>query len=127
MSENGPFVFFWDGPFSQWHPSPMTVAGVSYGCAEQFMMHAKALLFGDGQAAADHSVAPAPVQLHDLDRDILADELIYVMNGANRDLRAGHESRNADVHVQATLGAAQNMARDCQVLAIRLFEIVPDS
>jgi ribA/ribD-fused uncharacterized protein len=52
MSENGPFVFFWDGPFSQWHPSPMTVAGVSYGCAEQFMMHDKALLFGDGQAAA---------------------------------------------------------------------------
>ena len=41
------YTFFWSGPFSQWHPSVFIVDGVRYGCAEQYMMHKKALLFGD--------------------------------------------------------------------------------
>lgn len=41
------FVFFWDGPFSQWHRSKITLYGVEYNCAEQFMMAMKAKLFGD--------------------------------------------------------------------------------
>jgi len=36
---------------SQWHRSSFTVEGVSYGTAEQFMMHAKARLFGDDEMA----------------------------------------------------------------------------
>jgi ribA/ribD-fused uncharacterized protein len=40
------------GPFSQWHPSQFTVNGVTYSRAEQFMMHQKALLFGDATTAA---------------------------------------------------------------------------
>lgn len=44
------FTFFWDGPFSQWHKSTFTVDGKKYVCAEQYMMAAKARLFGDKDA-----------------------------------------------------------------------------
>jgi ribA/ribD-fused uncharacterized protein len=48
------FTFFWrsDSPFSQWHPSQFTVGGITYSCAEQYMMHQKALLFRDAKTAA---------------------------------------------------------------------------
>jgi hypothetical protein len=41
------FTFFWDGPFSQWEECTFEVDGVTYNCAEQYMMAAKARLFGD--------------------------------------------------------------------------------
>jgi len=40
-------VAFWGGPLSQWDSSPFTIDGIVYGCAEQYMMSEKALLFGD--------------------------------------------------------------------------------
>ena len=47
------FTLFWrpDSPFSQWHPARFTVDGNGFVCAEQFMMHGKALLFGDSEIA----------------------------------------------------------------------------
>ena len=47
------FTFFFgkDSPFSQWHPAEFEVEGVTYNCAEQYMMHQKAVLFGDGAVA----------------------------------------------------------------------------
>jgi len=47
------FTFFWqsESPFSQWHPSEFTVEGKRFVCAEQFMMHGKAVLFGDLETA----------------------------------------------------------------------------
>lgn len=41
------FVFFWDGPFSQWHRSYFNVEGIVYNCAEQYMMAMKAAFFED--------------------------------------------------------------------------------
>lgn len=41
------FTLFWNGPFSQWEPSPFELDGVDYNCAEQFMMAEKARRFGD--------------------------------------------------------------------------------
>jgi len=41
------FTFFWDGPFSQWHESSFVLDGVTYVCAEQYMMAEKARLFED--------------------------------------------------------------------------------
>ena len=56
------FVLFWNGWPSQWYPSVFDVDGVSYSCAEQFMMAEKARLFGDEETrklilAADHPAA----------------------------------------------------------------------
>jgi ribA/ribD-fused uncharacterized protein len=45
------YVFFGSGIYSQWHMVPMTIDGVEYNCAEQYMMHQKALLFGDKEIA----------------------------------------------------------------------------
>jgi ribA/ribD-fused uncharacterized protein len=46
------FTFFWSGPFSQWHPSPMEIDGVWYNCAEMYMMAEKARLFKDDETLA---------------------------------------------------------------------------
>ena len=37
---------------SQWHTAYFTVDGIEYNCAEQYMMHQKAILFGDEKMAA---------------------------------------------------------------------------
>ena len=44
------FAFFYGGPASQWRPSLFVVDGVTYNCAEQYMMAMKALLFNDADA-----------------------------------------------------------------------------
>jgi ribA/ribD-fused uncharacterized protein len=45
------YVFFWDGIYSQWHKAPMTIGKIEYVTCEQYMMHQKALLFGDEETA----------------------------------------------------------------------------
>lgn len=40
---------FLKGVFSQWHPTPFELDGRQYNCAEQYMMAAKASLFGADQ------------------------------------------------------------------------------
>lgn len=45
------YVFFWNGIYSQWHKAKMSIDGVDYNSAEQYMMHQKALLFGDTEIA----------------------------------------------------------------------------
>lgn len=46
------FEFFWGGPFSQWYKCQLIIDGVSYNCAEQYMMAMKAHFFGDMQTHA---------------------------------------------------------------------------
>jgi ribA/ribD-fused uncharacterized protein len=43
-------VLFWGSPFSQWYSRPFVVNGVTYNCAEQFMMAMKAKKFGDEES-----------------------------------------------------------------------------
>ena len=47
----GNYVFFWDGIYSQWYNAPMVIDGITYNCCEQYMMHQKALTFGDTETA----------------------------------------------------------------------------
>lgn len=46
------FVFFYGGVFSQWFMHDMTIDGVEYNCAEQYMMAMKAKTFDDDYAYA---------------------------------------------------------------------------
>ena len=43
------FTFFFTeaNPFSQWYRCTFTVGENTFNCAEQYMMHGKALLFAD--------------------------------------------------------------------------------
>jgi len=54
------FTFFWSGPFSQWALSPFVIDGVTYNCAEQWMMAGKARLFGDTRMEAMIMASPSP-------------------------------------------------------------------
>ncbi|MBD2579063.1 NADAR family protein [Oscillatoria sp. FACHB-1406] len=64
------FTFFVDytSPFSQWYIVPFTLNGITYNCAEQFMMYQKALLFGDLQTAKKIIAAKHPQQHQELGR-----------------------------------------------------------
>ena len=65
---NKQFTFFWQGPFSQWHRANFTIDGVTYNCAEQYMMHQKALLFADYDVAKQIMASTNPKEQKALDR-----------------------------------------------------------
>ena len=56
------YCFFWQtgSPFSQWTPSRYECNDYEYSCAEQGMMHSKALLFGDEVTAQEIMDATSP-------------------------------------------------------------------
>jgi hypothetical protein len=66
------FYFFWKSasPFSQWHPCDYQHNGVIYKCAEQGMMHGKALLFGDDEIAKKILATQDPRQIKALGRQV---------------------------------------------------------
>jgi ribA/ribD-fused uncharacterized protein len=63
-------VFFWNGIYSQWHKAPMTIDGVQYNCCEQYMMHQKALTFGDLEIAEEVLQTSNPKDQKGLGRQI---------------------------------------------------------
>ncbi|MBF5089270.1 NADAR family protein [Novosphingobium sp. NBM11] len=54
------FMPFLKGVFSQWHFTPFTLEGLSFVTAEQWMMFAKASLFGDLAVAQQILASPDP-------------------------------------------------------------------
>ncbi|HEY1549957.1 MAG TPA: NADAR family protein [Kofleriaceae bacterium] len=66
------FTFFFTAasPFSQWHPCRIVVDGREFNCAEQFMMHGKAMLFGDVKIAAQILATDSPKQHKALGRKV---------------------------------------------------------
>lgn len=63
--------FFTDAnPFSQWYPCTFTVGENTFNCAEQYMMHGKALLFGDTATAAKILAAAHPREHKALGRKV---------------------------------------------------------
>lgn len=55
---------------SNWYPSVFSVDGQQYGSAEQFMMHAKAILFGDLDTARAILAASEPLVIWALGRKV---------------------------------------------------------
>ncbi|MDC0716384.1 NADAR family protein [Nannocystis bainbridge] len=70
--ETATMVLFWQPPglFGQWTPSRFEVDGVTYGCAEQFMMAEKARLFGDEATRARILATDSPKQHKALGREV---------------------------------------------------------
>jgi len=64
------YVFFWNGIYSQWHFSPFIVDGYEYLTAEQFMMHQKALFFGDEEIAKKIMATDRPDEQKSLGRQV---------------------------------------------------------
>lgn len=64
------FVFFWNGMFSNWHPSMFVVNGIKYNTGEQYMMHQKALLFCDTLTAKKIMQSTDPKEQKGLGRQI---------------------------------------------------------
>jgi ribA/ribD-fused uncharacterized protein len=60
--ETATMVLFWQPPavFGQWTESAFTVDGVTYSCAEQFMMAEKARMFGDEATRAEILASASP-------------------------------------------------------------------
>jgi len=54
------FIYFWGGIYSQWSIAPMTIDGIEYNSCEQYMMHQKALLFGDTETAEEVMKTDSP-------------------------------------------------------------------
>ncbi|XP_063414797.1 uncharacterized protein LOC134696776 [Mytilus trossulus] len=54
QKETENYLFFWrkESPFSQWHPAKFTIDGLTFNCAEQYMMYNKAK-FSKNEAELD--------------------------------------------------------------------------
>lgn len=70
MKITNKYVFFWDGIYSQWYQAPMIINSVKYNCCEQYMMHQKALFFGDEEIAKSVMNAKSPRDQKELGRQI---------------------------------------------------------
>lgn len=66
------FTFFFTeaSPFSQWYACTFTEDARTFTCAEQYMMHGKALLFADAEIAAQILEAGHPRQHKALGRKV---------------------------------------------------------
>ena len=71
-------VLFWNGIYSQWYKSNMTdpISGITFNCAEQYMMWSKAMLFGDKEKAAEILAEKEPFKQKELGRAVKG----YVQN-----------------------------------------------
>lgn len=66
------FSFFYTNksPFSQFYKVAFEVDGVKYSCAEQYMMHQKAVLFEDKAIAGEILLAEKPMAMKALGRKV---------------------------------------------------------
>ena len=64
------FHLFYGGVFSQWYHSPMTIDGVQYNCAEQYMMAQKARVFQDGYALCSIMESDSPSEQKAIGRGV---------------------------------------------------------
>jgi ribA/ribD-fused uncharacterized protein len=64
------FFFTEASPFSQWYRCSFSAGGQAFNCAEQYMMHGKAVLFSDGDTALEILAADHPRQHKALGRKV---------------------------------------------------------
>lgn len=64
------FFFTEASPFSQWYRCSFTQGELTFMCAEQYMMHGKAVLFGDAAMGAQIMTATHPKKHKELGRKV---------------------------------------------------------
>lgn len=82
---NNKYEFFWSGPFSQWYHSEFVVNGRTFNCAEQYMMFAKALIFGDVNTAERIMSTKNPQEQKKLGRQV-KDFVPHIWGNISREL-----------------------------------------
>jgi hypothetical protein len=89
------FTFFYTeaSPFSQWHRCAFVVDGHAFTCAEQFMMHGKAVLFGDAEVAAEILAADHPRTHKALGRKVRNFDNNVWLAERERIVRAGNRAK----------------------------------
>ncbi len=92
--KNKTYTFFWgiNSPFSQFYPSFFIIDNIEYNCAEQYMMHQKAILFNDYEIATKILQAKKPGKQKKLGREVnnfdiekwtsIAEKIVYTGNCA---------------------------------------------
>ena len=72
MRETDKFVFFWQGPFSNWHPAQFTdpLTKVKFANTEQAFMWYKAQFFNDLSTLEQIEAAKTPKEAKDLGRGV---------------------------------------------------------
>lgn len=74
------FTFFWKSPLSQWQRAPFALGGLTFSHAEQYMMYAKAVLFGDRSAADRILAADTPREQQAIGRTVRGfDESVWAL------------------------------------------------
>ncbi len=74
------FTYFWKSRLSQWQRAPFVIGGTTFTHAEQYMMYAKAMLFGDREAAARVLATDSPAEQQEIGRAVRGfDESVWVM------------------------------------------------
>jgi len=64
------FFFGIESPFSQFHPANFTLDDMTYNCAEQYMMHQKAVVFKDAEMAKQILDTDNPKKMKSLGRKV---------------------------------------------------------
>jgi hypothetical protein len=100
--------------------------------ADLELLHQELALAGalglEDHAARDDDVAPALVELDDLELVRRAEELVDVRHATERDLRPGEERVDAhQVHDHAALDLLHQRALDRLVALVRLADLLPDA
>ena len=99
--ETDEFVFFWAGPFSNWHESKFEMNNVQFTCSEQAMMYFKAGMFKDDVTAVQVLKETDPAKMKALGRavknyvekdwveyrELISDEFLYCKFTQNPDLQ----------------------------------------
>jgi len=92
--KNKTYTFFWsiNSPFSQFYPSDFIIDNVKYNCAEQYMMHQKAIIFNNPETAKKILRTEKPGKQKKLGRQvnnfdfekwtIIAEKIVYAGNYA---------------------------------------------
>jgi len=109
MRQTEKYVLFWSGIYSQWYSAPMMINGIKYNTCEQYMMHQKALLFGDEEVAIAILNEPNPREQKALGRKIRNfDDQIWKQNC----MRIVYEANFAKFTQNPELKAALLSTRD---------------